>query len=76
MTLPYMAFVVFLSNQYESGLIVFQSDKPLIHSLFHGMNTLLATILQSIVSKLCLYANYEGPPKRLKPISDFVMIDF
>ena len=75
MTLPYLAFVVFFSNLCESFLITFQSDKPLIHLLFHGMSTLLTTILQSIVNKKCLYVNDEGVAKKLKPIADLVMID-
>ena len=76
MTLSYMAFVVFFLNQYEPCLIVFESGRPLIHSLFHGMSSLLATILQSIASKLCLYASSEGPSKMFKPISNLAMIDF
>ena len=51
LTPPYLAFVVFLSNHYETFLITFQSEKPLIHQLFNGMSTLPTNILQNFVNE-------------------------
>ena len=51
MTLPYLAFVVIVSNEYESYFITFQSEKPLIHMVFHGMSTLLTNILKHFVNQ-------------------------
>lgn len=66
MTLPYLAFVVSLSNEYESYLLTFQSEKPLIHMLFHGMSTLLTNILKHFVNKKSLFVTKDGVSK-IKP---------
>ena len=36
MTLPYLPFITFVAHQYETFLLTFQLEKPLIHMLFHG----------------------------------------
>ena len=51
MTLPYLFLTVFLAHQYETFLVTFQSEKPLIHML-------LTNLLENFVSKksfLCIW---------------------
>lgn len=41
MTLPHLPFTAFLVHQFETYLATFQSEKPSIHTLFHGMTSLI-----------------------------------
>ena len=74
MNLPYLAFVIFLSNEYESYLLTFQSEKPLIHFLFHVMSTLLTNILRHFVNKKSLFDTKDGVSE-IKPIHDLVKLN-
>ena len=73
MNLPYLAFVIFLSNEYESYPLTFQSEKPLIHMLLDGMSMLLTNILKHFVNKKFLVDTKDGVSK-IKPIHDLVKL--
>ena len=63
MTLPYLSFMVFLADQYETFLVTFQWKKPLIHMLLHGMTSLLTNLLENFVSKKSLHSYADGSRK-------------
>ena len=72
--LLYLSYVVFLANEYESFLLTFQTEKPLVHMLFYGMSTLLTILLQHFVRKKSLYVTVEGTEK-IKPVEDLVKLN-
>ena len=74
MTLPYLSFVVFLAHEYESFLLTFQTGKPLIHMLYHGMSTLLSNLLQHFVSKKSMYISVDGN-REIKSTDYLVKLD-
>ena len=51
----YLAFVVLIAKEYESFLLPFQSQEPMIHLLYHGISRLLTNMLKNFVSKRVLY---------------------
>ena len=71
---PYLSFTVFLPHQYEAFLVTFQSGKPLIHMLFHGMMSLLTNLLENFVSKKSLYSYADGSCK-VKNVLDLVQLN-
>ena len=74
MTLPYLSFMVFLADQYETFLVTFQWEKPLIHMLFHGMTSLLTNLLENFVSKKSLHSYADGS-RKMKNVPDFVQLN-
>ena len=74
LTLMFLPYVVILANEYESFLLPFQTEKPLIHMLFYGMSTLLTNLLQHFVRKKSLYVTVEGTEK-IKPVEDLVKLN-
>ena len=55
LSLAYLAFVILIANEYESFLLPFQSQKPIIHLLYHGISRLLTNMSKNFVSKRVLY---------------------
>ena len=53
MILPYLSFMAFLAQQYETFLVTFQSKKTLIDMLFRGMTSLQSYL--KILSAKSLY---------------------
>ena len=74
MTLPYLSFTDFLAHQYETFLVTFQSEKPLIHMLFHRMTSLLTNLLENFDSKKSLYSYTDGSCK-MKNVPDLVQLN-
>ena len=54
-SLVYLAVVVLIANEYESYLLPFQSQEPMIHLLCHGISRLLTNMLKNFASKRMLY---------------------
>ena len=55
-------------------LLTFQSKKPLIHMLFHGMSTLLTNILKHFVNKKSLF-DTKDYVSNIKSIHDLVKLN-
>ena len=55
LSLAYLAFVILIANEYESFLLSFQSQEPMIHLLYPGISRLLTNMLKNFVSKRVLY---------------------
>lgn len=51
MTPPYLSLMVFHAHHCETFLVTFQSEKPLILMLLHGMTSLLTNLIENFVSK-------------------------
>ena len=55
LSLAYLAFVFLIASEYESFLLPFQSQEPMIHLLYHGISRLLTNMMKNFVSKRVLY---------------------
>ena len=55
LSLTYLPYVVLIANEYESFLLPFQSQEPMIYLLYHGISRLLTNMLKNFVSKWVLY---------------------
>ena len=51
LTLPYLAFVVFIAHSFDNFLVLFQSSEPLIHTLYERMKDLLTKIMSYFIKK-------------------------
>ena len=59
LTQPYLAFIAFVSQDFESFLVQFQSDAPLIHLLFPKMKELVFNLMTKFVKKDKMYENVD-----------------
>lgn len=74
LSLPYLSFVAFLSHQYEYFLLKFQSEEPLIHVLFNGMESLITALMQMFVNNKSLFLIKDGE-RVFKDVHDLVKLD-
>ena len=73
-TVPTLAFVSFIAQEFEKILIPFQTSEPLIHILYESMCTLLFNLLSKFIKKKYLFQGHDGDFSR-KPMSDILSID-
>ena len=59
MTQPFLAFIAFVSQDFESFLVQFQSDVPLIHLLFPKIKELVFNLITKFVKKDKMYENVD-----------------
>ena len=55
LSLTYLPYVVLIANEYESFLLPFQLQEPMIYLLYHGISRLLTNMLKNFVSEWVLY---------------------
>ena len=55
--MEYIVFAAFVSQEFESLLIPFQSSEPMIHLLYPEMCKFLTGLLQKFIRKKILFAN-------------------
>ena len=60
LTLPYLAFVVFIAHSFDDFLVFFQSSEPLIHILYERMKDLLTKIMSYFIKKKYLVEEKDG----------------
>ena len=68
LTEPYVAFMVFVSQDFEKFLRVVQYDKPMIHMLWPKMIKLIRSLISKFVYKRQLLS--EEAPKKPEEIMD------
>lgn len=66
LTEPYIAWMVFVSQDCEKFLRVFQYDQPIIHMLWPKMIKLIGSLMSRFLSKRQLLS--EGAPKKSEEI--------
>ena len=71
MTPAYLAFVVFVAQDFESFLLKFQKKEPQIHNLYGGMGSLLSSLFQKFVRKEKM-TNEDGKPM---PVTELAKMD-
>ena len=74
LTQPCLAFVAFAAQDFESFLIEFQSNEPLIHMLYPKMGNLLLKLMTKFISKANVYDDADGM-RTPKPVSDLTKVD-
>ena len=74
LSIPYIAFIAFIANDFEIFLTTFQSMKPKIHLLFPEMSKLLTALLTKFVKSKYLYDSKDGV-KQLKSITELLAIN-
>ena len=74
LTQPYLAFIAFVSQDFESFLVQFQSDAPLIHLLFLKMKQLVFNLMTKFVKKDKMYENVDDV-STVKDIMKLLEID-
>ena len=60
LTLPYLAFVVFIAHSFDDFLVLFQSSEPLIHISYERMKDLLTKIMSYFIKKKYLVEEKDG----------------
>ena len=71
LTQQYLAFGTFASQDFETFLLKFQYEQPMIHMLYTSMEELLSNLMQKFVAKAKLFES-NGV---LKPTTEFVALD-
>ena len=51
----YLSFCAFSSEDFESFLLQFQFEEPMVHMLYDGMFTLLTKLMQKFIRKKVLF---------------------
>ena len=60
LTLPCLAFVVFIAHSFDYFLVLFQSSEPLINILYERMKDLLAKTIFCFIKKKYLVEEKDG----------------
>ena len=60
LTLPYLAFVSFIVQDFEAFLVIFQSIEPLVHLLHERMANLLTKLMAKFIRKKYLFEKKDG----------------
>ena len=59
LTEVYLSFCAFCTEDFESFLVQFQYDEPMIHMLHEGMFTLLKSLLKKFIKKTILFESAD-----------------
>ena len=73
LALPYLPLVNFLAHRYESYLLKFQSEEPLIQMLHSGMSC-LTDLMQNFVNKKSLFDVFDVV-QVLKPVHSLIRLN-
>ena len=72
LTQPYLSFIAFVSQDFDSFLYHCQSDEPLIHILYQKMGDLLFNLMNTFCKNGCVY---EDSMSSIKATCDLVEVD-
>lgn len=73
-SIPYIAFIAFIANDFEIFLTMFQSMKPKIHIVFSEMTKLLRALMAKFVKSKLLFVNNNGV-KEPRSINELLTIN-
>ena len=68
LTPAYLAFVAFVSQDFESFLLTFQRKGPMIHILYTAMGSFLSKMLAKFVPAKVFMDEVGTPEQRMKSI--------
>ena len=75
LTPAYLAFVVFVSQDFESLLLTFQRKEPMSHILYAAMGSFLSKMLTKFVPAEVFMDEAGTPEQRMKSIEYLASID-
>ena len=75
LTPAYMAFVAFVSQDFESFLLTFQRKEPMIHILHTAMGSFLSKMLTKLVPAKVFMDEAGTPEQKMKSIEYLASID-
>ena len=75
LTPAYLAFVAFVSQDFESFLLTFQRKEPMIHILYTAMGSFLSKMLTKFVPAKVFMDEAGTPEQRMKSIEYLANID-